>query len=412
MSEIKGRIWGPTIQIAPQGASGLFDAFGRMRVSQPHTLFDSKLLFDKNPLFWDEAITNASGNATSSHSTVNASVSMYVEPGDTIIRQTFTHWNYQPGKSTLIFMTTNLSTSGATGITARVGQFTATNGLFFEYSNGALYIVKRKNGVDTRTAQANWNIDRLDGTGVSKYNIDPSKAQILVIDYEWLGVGTVRYGFVVDGAIYYCHLEHHANNISSVYTSIPNNPLRYEIRSAAASGASATMQHICSTVIVEGGLPEGIRRTVSTAGTHIDANTVDTAYAMLGVRLKSTRLSTMVRFTDVSTIVETANGQYEWFLAYNPTIKVDVTPITWVDLSNSSCQYARGVTANTVTELSWSSIGFSGWGTTANPSSAISDESYYLGSTIAGTPQEAWLCVRPLTANEDIQGSLMFREYQ
>lgn len=51
-----------------------YDAFGRSRVSEPETLFDSKLLTDKLPLFWDESVTDVSGNATSTHSTANATL--------------------------------------------------------------------------------------------------------------------------------------------------------------------------------------------------------------------------------------------------------------------------------------------------------------------------------------------------
>lgn len=81
------------------GDSPSIDAFGRMRVADPNTLFDSKMLWDKQPLIWDEEITNGSGNATSTHSVTDSRVRMHVEAGDTIIRQTFMRFNYQPGKS-------------------------------------------------------------------------------------------------------------------------------------------------------------------------------------------------------------------------------------------------------------------------------------------------------------------------
>ncbi len=64
------------------------DAFGRLRVSNPVTLFDSKLLYDKAPLFWDESETDVSGNAASTHVAADSLVTMHVEAGDTIIRQT------------------------------------------------------------------------------------------------------------------------------------------------------------------------------------------------------------------------------------------------------------------------------------------------------------------------------------
>jgi len=192
------------------------DPFGRIRVSNPHTIFDSKQLYDKNPLFWSESTTNASGNALSSHSTTDASVSMYVEAGDTIIRQTKTHWNYQPAKGQLAFIT-GVITAGGTGVKARIGLFTATDGLFFEMSGTTMGVVRRKASADTRIAQADWNLDTMDGNGESGVTLDFSKAQIFVIDFEWLGVGRVRMGVVIDGVVYYVHEFVHANYVTAVY---------------------------------------------------------------------------------------------------------------------------------------------------------------------------------------------------
>jgi hypothetical protein len=67
-------------------------------------------------------------------------------------------------------------------------------------------MVIRKGGVDNEIVpQSQWNVDRLDGTGPSKVNIDFTKSQIFVTDYQWLGVGRVRFGFYAYGKIHYCH---------------------------------------------------------------------------------------------------------------------------------------------------------------------------------------------------------------
>lgn len=388
------------------------DAFDRLRVSNPYTVFDSKQLYDKGSLFWDESITTGAGSPTSTHSTTNASVTMTVTgSGDIIARQTYMRFNYQPGKSTLIFLTASLTTTS--NVKARVGAFrgdtTATapagsNGIFFEADSGTIYVVKRKNGTDTRVAQASWNLDTMDGSGPSGITIDPTKVQIMVIDYEWLGVGRIRMGFVVDGLVNYCHEFNHANTNTSVYMSTPNVPLRYEISS---SGGSSSLQHICSSVMIEGGVEEnGLIRSVSTGVTHVDANVEGTYYALIGLRLKTTHLDASVHAIKTSILSET-NDNILWQLRFNPTV---AGTFTYNDVSNSPVQYATGATANTVTS---GSVIDQGYLTATSGILSTLTSVRRLGASISGTRDQLVLCCTPLgggSSNSDVQAALTWRE--
>lgn len=385
------------------------DAFGRLRVANPTTLFDSKMLFDKNPLFWDETITDNSGNATSTHDTSDASVSMYVEATDTIIRQTKQRFNYQPGKSQLVVCTGQLS-NGGTGVMGRIGAFDANDGLFFELDDTTCSVVKRKATADTSVAQADWNLDKLDGTGPSGVTLDTTKAQIMFFDYEWLGVGRVRFGFYFDGLPVYVHEFDHVNELTSVYMSTPNLPVRYEL-SSAAGGASATMQHICSSVVSEGGSDLfGVIHAESTEGTAVVGTNADTIYAVIGLRLKGTHLDAIVKPEEVSMMAETADD-FEWMLLLNPTVAG--TP-TFADVTNSACQSYTGASANVVTADSWDLRIAAGFTKNTNqggsPVALDVQSAFGLGSTIAGTPDELVLAVRPLGAAAEIQGTLSWRE--
>lgn len=387
------------------------DAFGRLRVSNPQTLFDSKQLHDKGSLWWDESITQGSTatRATSTHSTANAEVSMYVGGnGDIVIRQTKQRFNYQPGKSQMVALTGLLPTG--TGVTARVGAFDANNGLFFQVSGSTLSVVKRKATNDTAVAQSAWNLDKLDGSGPSGLAIDLTKTQIFVIDYEWLGVGRVRFGVYVEGRPVYCHEFTHTNDITSVYMATPNLPIRYELRTTSAA---ATMSHICSTVVSEGGHQAfGTLRAAGTGGTHLDANTADTIYALLGIRLKTTHLDASVKPEALSVIAETGTD-FEWMLGVNPTVAAS-SVFTYADQPNSPVQMAKGVTANTISSsTTFTAIMAGGFvknsvqsgGTNLTLNSPLS-----LGSKIDGTRDQFVLAVRPLAANADIQGTLTWRE--
>ena len=83
---------------------------------------------------------------------------------------------------------------------------------------------------EIRVPQNEFNIDRLDGTGPSGYIIDPTKMQMLYIDYSWYGSGFIRYGLrATNGDIVYCHRIPNNNLNSQSYMRSGNLPARYEV---------------------------------------------------------------------------------------------------------------------------------------------------------------------------------------
>lgn len=404
-SDVGGVVY-PLIQITSSD-SGSIDAFGRQRVSSPQTLFDSKQIFDNLPFFWDDQETSGGGTG-STHSVDAASTTLSVSAltAGKRVRQTFRRFNYQPGKSQLIFATFS-GFATEPGSIKRVGYFDGDNGLFFESSGGVLRAVTRSKAsgavVDTAANQTDWNLDKLDGTGASLITLDPSKSQIAIIDFEWLGVGRVRMGFVINGLLYYVHEFLNANNLTKVYMSTPNLPVRYEIENTGA-GPADTFETICSAVISEGGLETtGILRSKSTAGVHIDANAANALYAVIGLRLKAAYFGTTIQLAKVSMISE-GNQDFEWSLWWNPTV---AGTFTFGDETNSACQTALGVTANTVTGGTLIDSGF-----VVNQAAlgAALENALALGATIAGVADRIVLCVRPLGGQADIQASITWRE--
>jgi len=377
------------------------DAFGRHRVSEPTPLFDSKLLHDKNPFVWGEAINNNTGNATSTYSPENACVTMYVEDGDRIIRQSRMHFNYQPGKSQLSYLTGVLG-SGA-GVTSRIGLF-HYDGVFFEMDDNIMYVVVRKNNVDTRVAQANWNTDTMDGTGPSGITIDFTKAQIFFIDFEWLGVGTVRYGFAVDGQFYVCHKAHHANTVTSVYMGSPNLPVRYEIFSV---GASASMDQICSTVMSEGGAQENGSTFYVTSAENIGGMVLSSAWqALVGVRLENGHYDGIVKPVGLSLIGDGA-GAIEWALMVNPTIAGTFNYGTY-DLT--CIQSGVGVAANVVTGPEQTIIGgFFESDKDGGSQNSLFNSPRWLGTIISGAHEEWILAARALAGTPTAWGAMTLK---
>jgi hypothetical protein len=291
------------------------DAFGRLRVSNPFTLFDSSHRFDDNDLW---STLTATGGTTSFNANQGLiDVSVTASSGSSVTRETIKVFSYQPGKSLLV-MNTFVMSSPKTGLTQRIGYYGASNGFYLEQAGSAVAFVERSivtgSLVNTPVLQADWNGDTLDGTGPSGYTLDLTKAQIYWMDVEWLGVGSVRMGFIINGQFITCHTFNHANLITSTYITSASLPLRYEIFNTAATSGASTLKQICSTVISEGGYElrgsqQAISTPITTARTFAVAGTY---YPIVSIRLQSTRLDAIVIATAIS-FLGTGNGKnYQW----------------------------------------------------------------------------------------------------
>lgn len=315
------------------------DAFGRQRVSNPFTLFDSSHRFKDNNL-WSTATTGtASATFDANEGLVDLTVDNNIN--SEVVRETTKVFSYQPGKSLLI-MNTFVMEPSKTGLRQRVGYYGASNGVYLELANSTLYIVKRSSVsgvlVDTRIAQSSWNNDKLDGTGISGVTLDISKAQILYADIEWLGVGSVRVGFVINGQYLLCHVFNHANIITSTYITTASLPLRYEIKNTAATSGSSTMKQICSTVISEGGYElRGLQQAVTIPlNAPRDCTVANTYYPIISLRLKSGFLDSIVILTALSMLGTGNNAIFNWQMIASGT----TTGGSWVDAgANSAVEY-------------------------------------------------------------------------
>ena len=255
------------------------DAYTRLRVSNPVSLFDSQFQYDKNPLLWNEQVV---GSGSSTHLPNESSIRMDVTTtdADSIIRQSREYFRYQPGKSQLIILTFIFG-STETNCRKRVGYFDDNNGYYVENNNGNVAIVRRTKTsgsvVNDSIAQTDWNIDKLDGTTFSGITLDTSKNQLLFIDMEWLGTGRVRFGFMIAGQIHYAHEFLHANELDTVHITTANLPVRYEITNTGTLVVADSMKQVCSTVISEGGSFEerGFPFSASTAWPEVEAGTTE-----------------------------------------------------------------------------------------------------------------------------------------
>ena len=382
------------------------DAFGRLRVSNPLTIFDSKNIMSQNTLFNSTTASGGSVTYTANKSTVNLNVTEAAS--SKTVRQSNRVMSYQPGKSLLIFNTFVMNTLTA-NLKQKVGLFDTNNGIFFTADGTTLKIVRRTYtsgaAVDTEVSQSSWNGDTLNGTGASGFTLNAATSNILFIDIEWLGVGSVRVGFVINGQLITAHTFYNANSLTTVYMQTANLPIRYEIeRAGTLTAGTYTLQQICSSCISEGGYsPSGVKQMVGTtaiAGSRLP--TADTFYSIGTIRIRSGRpYAVIIPAGYVVAGLETTDFQVGLFRG-----------VTLAGGSFSYTNYSDNVEYDlTVRELSATGTQLSSNFISGkdSPVATFGDGipfDYQIGQTIGGTSEVITLAAKATSNNDDLAFTL------
>lgn len=252
------------------------------------------------------------------------------------VRQTKQYHPYIPGTNNLAFMSFVFGTPQNS--IQQIGLFDDLNGIFLrlDNTNTASFVI-RNNSVDSeQVIQANWNLNIP--------QLDFTKAQLLVIDYQWLGVGTVRIGFVIDGKIVYCHEFPHTNALSSApYMHQASLPCRWEVYAYGGTpSTTTTLTAICAAVYCEGSVTEsGFTRATSTGLSQITVSNTTDGQCLIALRLKNSLVSkhnrTIARL--LSYTITTTNIMRYQIIRFNDASKI--TSPTWNTVAGYSwCDYA------------------------------------------------------------------------
>lgn len=388
------------------------DAFGRIRVSNPYTIFDSQQRYQINDR-WNYATTT--GGSTSfdvNSSLVNLKTSL--ASGAEVICETKKVMAYQPGKSLFILQSFCMS-AAQDNLRQRTGYFGAQNGVYFEQDGTTQYFVLRSyiSGVvvNNRVDKTLWNYDKLDGQGPSGISITNFNSSLLMwADIEWLGVGDVKVGFVLNGKYVICHVFKNtpagSTPISGTYMTTACLPLRYEITNTGPIVASGNLKQICSTVIIEGGV-QSFQRSYN-AGTRTNEVTLqnaNTLYPLVSIRLASGRMDSVVIPSGFDAIV-TSNQNVMYRLVFNGTLN---SGTSWVTHTNGNVQYDTSSTHL----ISGSGVDIVG-GYIVNAGSvsniSINQFEYQLGRTIGGVSDIITLAIAPTSPNTKVLADLGWYE--
>ena len=377
------------------------DAFGRMRVSEPYTLFDSQNMYINGGQFSNVTATGGTYTYVSAESSHNMAVT--AANGSSVITQSRFTQAYQPGKS-LLFMGSFCFATLASGCRQRVGYFTANNGVYFEADGTDLYLVIRSSAsgslVEERILQTSWNTDTLKTSASpnpSGINLDPARTQIFWCDIEWLGVGNVRAGFIINGEFIVCHKFQHANqagNTTVYMTSATLNP-RYEITNTTNTTGSRTMKQICSTVISEGGFSPSTRVqyvTNNTSPSRIGA--ANTLTALASIRLNPAYPDAVVLPSQIGILLlDVRYGEFQLVQGAN------IGNVTWSNVPNSVVQTVK--TSNVITD---GTVVYQGLSSSRDEVSIGEDvaKRLQLARDVNGNPESLTLCVAYTQTNGDV----------
>lgn len=311
-----------------------------------------------------------------------------------------------------------LDPGSTTGVTSRIGHFDAVNGHCFQMVSGAMSLVEFNAGVATTVPRASWNVDPLDGTGPSGYNVDFTKGVIFAFDMQWLGFGRVRCGVSIDGRVFVAHQFSHAPSsvstaITAPYMRYAALPVRYDITS---SGGADAMHMTCGTVISESG-DLLFAQPFSVASTTALTVSSATFAPLFTIKLRPdggaqpwNRVN--IRLTSANFINTTNTSFIAWALVKNVTFAGTAPTYVIVDASNSAVQYCAHIAATTASGGYTFASGFSeSRSATVNLVDNSIANAVALNSSIAGVAETLTLMIAKVSgSNADMFGGMTWEE--
>lgn len=382
------------------------DAFGRVRGSEPDVIVSTTNVHDDTPHLWQNSLTGG-GTATRDASSACVQMRTTTASGDKVVRQTRFYIPYQPGRSLLLLATANLY-GAVSDQRKRIGWFDASDGIFLELSGATVRLVRRTSAsgsvVENQVPRTSWNVDPLDGTGPSGITLDLTKTLIFWQDCEWLGVGTVRWGVVIDGQFYCAHKFHHSNVLTVVYTSTGNLPFRLELENTAG-GSAGSVDQICFSALLEGGSEGTFRRDrAAVLGTSKVSASQNANTPLLAYRLKSSHNKAVLVPGDFSAVAE--DGTKSFYMRLYVVPPGGATGGSWSSASDAvESKIPTGV------NLTGARLIGAGLGGVSDQSASVSLSAIgAVGRDISGAVDEVVLTVTPLTKNSDFWGSCSWQE--
>ena len=334
--------WGNQTDWRPQ-----FTNNNRLKIAPFQTVFFNTFQYGKETDVWDERIVGV-GTATHNVSASNVILQVGSTGGSKVIRQTKNVMRYIPGRPATLAFAIRLE-QPKVGIRRRFGLFDDYNGAYFEDNGGTYsYVIRTSTtGITTeiRVGRDEWNGEKFDGNGWTGITADPTKQQMISINYEWYGAGTVDFNWLMKGETIKSHTFDNSNIQDKVWCSTPFLPIRLEIENITGVAGTHYLYQGSNSLIQEGE-PEKLGTLLSIANpiTGTTMASANTFYPIISIRLKSNNLTGVMLLRSLQAATNDNTNVY-WKLIQNAAL----TGGTWVDHPdpNSFMQYNTTQTATT-----------------------------------------------------------------
>jgi hypothetical protein len=385
--------------------------FGGIKVASPRTMFLSTLENDDGSERWQRKIE---GGGSTTYEKIRSALRLQVgtAQGDRVLIRTFQDFIYQPGSSTRLDASGKLGPKVA-GVEKRLGMYDDENGLYFKQNGNNFAVVIRRtleenNTVEEVINQADFNLDKLDGTGPSGIVLDTGKPLIFHIDYVWHGIGPIRFGILLDADLLYFHQENNTNIRDELYMGKGTLPCSYEIINIDGSSEPAEMEQLSTSVKMdEGTILRGYSRAALTpASTTVSIPSGSDFYNVISIRIKSNCPRCSIGLFNAS-IANISNGFFQFAIIKNAN---GLGSFTWVDASDHTEQ---SITGGTVTGGVRIVGGVGERRSDANIDlNAIRDEIHSIFLDDNFESETFTLAARRLDGNADVAGSVNFIEFR
>lgn len=387
--------------------TGSEDSFGRIKVAPPHLLFDASFQYSlQEKVFIQDTINNA----TITHNTTRSSVviSSSSDIGSRARFRTRNYFPYSPAFTNTVIGSFNFHGS-TQNVTKRIGLYDEKNGFMVQVTGNSFEVGIRSSisgtAVDTFVEQADWNIDKMDGNGESRINLDTTKQQIFFLEYQWLGTGRVIFSFVIDGLRYNVHEFNHANILSNLYSQTGTLPIQAEV---IGNGVSDYMEFTCCSLASNGAVSQhGHLFSASNYTSPKPMPSVGTKYPVISIRKKTGYSDVPVQVLDMNAF-STSNDDFLVQVIHKGTL----TGATWTSITSSLCEQDTSATAIVGGDIIAQFY--------MKGNLQASDKLEYiskfwdltLGDDFSGNSEIMTLAAIPLTNNASMYGIVTFKEFE
>jgi hypothetical protein len=240
--------------------------------------------------------------------------------------------------------------------------------------------------------------------------------QIFWADCEWLGVGQIRCGFVIDGERVHCHTFSWNNTVTSTngtYMPSLTQPVRFRTESDGTTASLFTLACICCSVKSEGGQDNIGRDQVifRSIGSPLAVNSANVWIPILGIRQVGTvpYRYRVIRPNSAEVSHISGNAAVEFGLFRNATPAG--TAITWLTSGiDGAVEYFVNTTSATTVTGTPFEVGFlTGTAQQRSVSDIAVNPENQLGLSAAGTGNTLFLAVRSPGTTASVTGKLGFR---